>query len=417
MELEGLRGIAAIAVVLYHCLQAFYPFAIYGGRDPQHLFLEDNFYGTPLAGLASGAFAVAIFFVLSGFVLSIGYFQKRKASFVKNLAIKRYVRLMIPALVSTLLCLAIIKLGLFFNIQAGNINGSHWLFAFFQWPGGDHNLLAAIHEGTVGVFTNFANSSKLYNPVLWTMTIEFVGSFIVFGFLLLFAQSRLRWIVYTALFVVLFNTWIMGFIFGMLLADLYSSGRIRPMKRYWALLLVPLGLLLGAYPRGHVAGTIYGYMTIPGLRYGDDAVNYQLVFTILGATVLVLAAISIKQVTRFLAAKPISGLGKYTFSLYLTHLPVFLSFTTGIFVIFSSHMGYNSAAMLSLALSVPVFAGFAVLFEKYVDMPSIQFSKFVANVYTGKEELHIQERLARIVLNTRLRWRVSRANMPDPEGD
>jgi len=88
MELEGLRVIAAIVVVLYHAALIFYPGYFYGVGTPwapvQNMFLEDNLYQNPLSGLLSGTFAVGIFFVLSGFVLSIGFFQKKDINIIKK---------------------------------------------------------------------------------------------------------------------------------------------------------------------------------------------------------------------------------------------------------------------------------------------------------------------------------------------
>src|SRR4051812_4008381 len=101
-ELEGLRGVAAIMVVLYHFLLAFYSLAFLGignGYEvAQHMRLEDNLYGNPIMAFLSGSFAVAIFFVLSGFVLSIGFFATKKHEILQKLAAKRYLRLMLPAL-------------------------------------------------------------------------------------------------------------------------------------------------------------------------------------------------------------------------------------------------------------------------------------------------------------------------------
>lgn len=418
MELEGLRGIAAIAVVAYHCLQAFYPFAIYGGLDPQHMRFEDNYYGTIFAGLTSGVFAVAIFFVLSGFVLTIGYFQTKKLSIVKGLATKRYIRLMLPALASTLICLAVIKLGFANNLHAAAANQSHWFLQFTHWSGEAQPVIGAIQEGILGIFTNFSGDSlKLFNPVLWTMTTEFVGSFVVFGFLFLFAESRYRWLVYGALFVFLFNTWMLGFILGMLLADLYSHGVFSQKKRgLAAFLLLPIGLFFGAYPRAYTTGTIYEGIPIRGLEYNSVPVDFQMISTLLGATILVFAVIYIKQAANVLSWKRVSNLGKYTFSLYLTHIPIIMTLTAGLFATFSAYMGYNRSVALAIVISVPVFIAATVLFERYIDAPSIRLAKFFANVYDGKEQVRARERLLQVALAARLKLSsMSSTRSPDFE--
>lgn len=89
-ELEGLRGVAAVVVALYHFLLAFYAIAFFGpaAGSVQNMRFEDNLYGNPIMVFLSGTFAVGIFFVLSGFVLSIAFFQTKKSEVVKKLATK-----------------------------------------------------------------------------------------------------------------------------------------------------------------------------------------------------------------------------------------------------------------------------------------------------------------------------------------
>ena len=64
-QLDGLRGIAALTVVLYHYLSAFLP-ALTPDETANPHWLSD----TPLAVIFNGPFAVVVFFVLSGFVIS-----------------------------------------------------------------------------------------------------------------------------------------------------------------------------------------------------------------------------------------------------------------------------------------------------------------------------------------------------------
>ena len=75
-ELDSLRGLAALSVVCSHYLNLF--------RDPQSSYtnagnLIESIALTPLFGLFAGHEAVMLFFVLSGFVLSL-QFIGRKAS-------------------------------------------------------------------------------------------------------------------------------------------------------------------------------------------------------------------------------------------------------------------------------------------------------------------------------------------------
>lgn len=390
MELEGLRGIAAIVVALYHNALAFYPLAFFGISTSlapmQHVGFETMLYGSPFGGLLSGTLSVSIFFVLSGFVLSIGYFQTKNNEVVKKLATKRYLRLMLPALASILICYFLMKLGLSHIQEAAMFTHSGWLSG--AWTFTPH-LIDAFRDGLLTIFTA---GSDPYNNVLWTMTTEFAGSFIVFGFLLLFARSRYRWIGYLILTVILFNTWFAGFGIGMILADLYQVGYLKQVRRSRLMIagILILGIIFGGYPLGVTQGTIYqvfSYLPFHNL-------NYQMVSTTIGASLVVGAVLSSLQVSKALQHKKISILGKYTFSLYLIHLPVLYTFTTGTFVLLHHYMGYNKSVALALLLSIPIVWSVTFIFEKYVDKPAIKIASYCAAIYLENRKIVIHDEVA-----------------------
>jgi len=73
--LNGLRGIAAAIVVLQHTAEEYYPenHGCYGDGPPE----QDHYVQLPFLHLINnGSFAVALFFVISGFSLSYGPLRK-----------------------------------------------------------------------------------------------------------------------------------------------------------------------------------------------------------------------------------------------------------------------------------------------------------------------------------------------------
>ena len=149
LALEGLRGLAAISVVLFHFFVLLYPALYYGPGFIQHMRFENNIYGSPLNAFISGAFAVSIFFVLSGFVLTVGFFQTKKSSIIERLATKRYFRLMLPALASVIIAWIYISLGFPHNSDAFAITHSPALDLMWE---NNTNFFRALYEGTIGVF-------------------------------------------------------------------------------------------------------------------------------------------------------------------------------------------------------------------------------------------------------------------------
>jgi peptidoglycan/LPS O-acetylase OafA/YrhL len=69
----------------------------------------------------------------------------------------------------------------------------------------------------------FFAGDDTYNPVLWTMTIEFYGSMLVFAMALLFGSQRTQWTLYLAAAILFLNSYYLAFIIGMGLADTFNS--------------------------------------------------------------------------------------------------------------------------------------------------------------------------------------------------
>lgn len=389
MELEGLRGLAAIVVVIYHSLLMFYPGVAYGHNSilapMQNMRFEDNLYGNPVNVLLSGGFAVAIFFVLSGFVLSIGFFQTKKESIIKRLASKRYLRLMLPALVSAMLAFLLIAGGLSVNRQ-GTVDIAQSGHLAGLWNFTPH-FIDAFYEGITSVFLK---SGGVYNTVLWTMYYEFIGSFIIFTTLLVFGLSKYRWVAYGALAVTIFNTWFFGIVLGMILADLYShrSKRWVAITRktflMWTVLIS--GLLVGGYPMASTEGTFYQILHIPALTDGQNVSLYLSV----GAALIVTAVLYLNPLARSLSHPKVAILGRYTYSLYLTHTLVLYTLGTTLFVLFAHHLSINKSALFAVTLTVPVIILATWLFEKYIDAPSIRFANFFSDILFDQRELDLR---------------------------
>ncbi|HEY0965733.1 MAG TPA: acyltransferase [Candidatus Saccharimonadales bacterium] len=387
MELEGLRGLAALVVVLHHVVYMFYTPLNTGkmGVDHNPFPFEQHIYGTPLALVYAGTLAVAIFFVLSGFVLSIGYFQTKNKAIIRKLAASRYLRLMLPALASVLIAYVVMASGLngVLANAAATIGGGSGYANALQF---DASFLDALKNGAIEIFVSDRHP---YNTVLWTMFIEFWGSFMVFGFLLLFAKLKYRWLAYLAFSVLTFNTWFLPFIIGMVIADLYANGWFKKVKhqKYIVPALLTGAVVFGSFPNQRIKGTVYENLNIIQTLLPD--IHRKMFFVTLAATLLLVAVLMSKPLASWL--KRVSWLGKYTYSLYLTHKFVLFVFASFIFLTFLP-MGYNKAVFFAVTLSIPVFILVTYLFEKYIDAPSIRLASKFARLFSRENMLSLQER-------------------------
>ena len=143
------------------------------------------------------------------------------------------------------------KFSLFYNDQAAIVSGSGWLSGPWNFKA---NFFDALNQSFVGTF--FSNVFD-YNGTLWTIAVEFLGSFLVFGFLAVFGKAKNRYMAYLFLAIVFFQTYYLAFILGMLLSDLMAQKNtiIREFDRNKLLRTALLfsGLFLGSYPSGRTA--------------------------------------------------------------------------------------------------------------------------------------------------------------------
>lgn len=167
-QLDGLRGWAALSVVVFHIFWETFGIVAPGFRNPATGFFLD------------GELAVCIFFVLSGDALTSSVLWSRDGLALKKLAIKRYPRLLIPVLAAGLIMLALSDAGLLFNRAAAEIvKRPDWLGL---WNSPPPTMGSALRFAFVDVFTKQFTGREMI-PCLWTMQFELVGSVIVFLFL------------------------------------------------------------------------------------------------------------------------------------------------------------------------------------------------------------------------------------------
>ena len=319
--LNGLRGVAAFEVVFHHFILAFYPALFSGPGIATHLAAGEEVAasGSFLNLLWDGNFAVCIFFVLSGFVLSHKFFLRKEREIITASAVKRYFRLALPVAFSVLLAYILMKLSLFYNDPVATLSGSGWLSGFWNFQ---PNFLDSLKQAFIG---SFFFSVFDYNAILWTIACEFLGSFLVFGFLAIFGKAPKRFWAYAFLILVFFQTYYLAFILGMLLSDVIAHRQMilrnSKTKKVWLSVLMAAGLFLGSFPIGRdPQGTAYAFMDMPWMT--SAATFYHIV----GAFFLMIVLLDSKKMQRFFSYKYFLFLGEISFAMYLLHFIILGSF-------------------------------------------------------------------------------------------
>ena len=378
-------------VVLCHFLGIFLPGVVFG-KD-QHYDWERLIPGTPLYMLVSGHFAVCLFFVLSGFVLSIGPLTPGRRFEMTDLlaaVAKRLFRLLGIVFVTEIIGLVCWWQGWFLTQAAASRLGNSWLAHFWPKPLDADSAWSLLR----GPFFYGA----AFNPPLWTIALELYGSFLVFALLLLltrFSRGRLP-----LLLLVLFlmgqlqkvletcgyrselipsGQWMLlnGFVFGMIAAHLWHlAGAV---QRFWA--IAPLrwvwllsGILFASYPYyAGATGTLYQHLPRLTAKFGGG-------YPMIGAFMLHLAVLA-GWGRGLLQSKPARQLGRWSYAIYGTHFLIQPTLCCGLFL-FLDDLGWSYPAIAGLCFFVmlPLVMLAASVLTRLVDLPSIAVAAWVGNV-------------------------------------
>ena len=194
--LDGLRGFGALAVYFSHFIATFYPYFLYGKpkdyetnpkwhEPPTWLMVVNN---TPLHIITNGPFWVTIFFILSGFVLTLRWFKTRKQQSIYGAVFRRYFRLMLPLLAIIMIYYLVAKLDA--TKDPGTLKK---VKLKYYWE--------VIFDGLLGTWFGVRD----YTYVTWTLTIELWASYFCFFLAETVVWYRYRYWLYIAVFATLYT--------------------------------------------------------------------------------------------------------------------------------------------------------------------------------------------------------------------
>ena len=361
--LESIRGVAALVVVVHHLVMAFVPVL----KAPLHGMEGGPWWfwalqGSPLAVLMNGTFSVRLFFVLSGFVLSISYFKKRQVVGLGSMAVRRYPRLMIPVLASVMASWTLLEVHAYCNGPAAALMqpGGSWLA---DWAPRPYGFFEALGQGLYGTFFAFDPKDTL-NGVLWSMPVELAGSFLVFAFLALFGSLRWRAAIYVVVALVLarVSPHLLDFVAGMALCDWRMNAareKVLPAPLAWTMLIMGLAL-------GGVSVDLFTYYTHHAAHL---AVHWPTV-----ASLLIVGAAAFCPHTQTALQHPVLAfLGRISFQLYLYHLMILYSLGCGTYIwLRDDSLSHAASAWLAalVTMAVSIFVAWGAYHA--VDQPAIR---------------------------------------------
>lgn len=341
--LDGLRGWAALSVLLWHTLRAWLlePAAM---KERGLSWVTDIINMSPIGVVTHGTLAVFVFFLISGVVLSYPVITSTKpATVVLQMGAMRYPRLTIPILASGILAYFLLMSGLMQSQSAAKLSNNEWLSTLYQF---EPSLPWLMWFSLGAVYTEVPPELS-WNAVLWTMPYELCGSFLLFGVLFVIRPRPIRVLLALALSLLLIKTMYFGFFAGLLISEClaWRDGR-RPAY---------IGSIMVA---GAVAGGIM--MNSEFIPSSFRVMNILALFLVFGVSLSPTAVkILSSRVSRFL--------GMISFPLYLTHLLVICSASSAFYIVLQPRVSFVSVVIAVLTstviLSILIAYVFAVMIE------------------------------------------------------
>lgn len=323
-EVDGIRGWAALVVLLFHTFGEMLKYAV------------PAVHNAWFAPLLAGDIAVAIFFVLSGDALSSGFFAGGGERAIDRLLVRRYLRLTIPIFMSCLLTYLIMVAGFDFHLAASEIlHRPDWSGKFLQF---NESLIGFLRYSLIGVYISHTPELS-YNPFLWTMSVEMIGSMLVF--LLCYLWKRLKKPQMMCLLLVIWLTAI-GSFFSLFFAGMLM-GYYRQQGVFDKLLKQRSHQLLAFVAVVLIAATL---IATSGMH--KSTAFLPVIFLL--SMVLVFCFYTQKQLKAFFSNKLSQFLGEISFPLYLVHFQVLISLMSWLIIQdFSAKGAIDQSAFLGFA--------------------------------------------------------------------
>ncbi|OGV97436.1 hypothetical protein A2W24_05675 [Microgenomates group bacterium RBG_16_45_19] len=372
--LDGLRGLAAMLIILHHYALAFLPGVFSKAAGTYHLPGSGELwlYNTPLKLPLAGIVWLFVFLILSGWVMTWTFIQmgRRRQHLIRS-SINRYFRLVGPVVATGGLIWLALKLNLAFNQKAAEISRS-WFWLGTMWRF-EPNFLIMLKQSLVEVYFKIIPMETVYNSSLWVVPFFFLGSFLLMAVLALAAwQPRWRWLIYGISLILLIKTWYFSLLIGVILAERVSLKSKISWSKSWQIGLFLGFIYFGTYPswtdKTLMAGSWYDFL--PQVNLANQAMFYPA----LGATLLLILLMGSPRLQNMLSQSIWIGLGRISYSLYIVHLLIINTLASFILVAASPWLPYPLILILILGLCLPLTLALAYGLYRTTEVRAIKIN-------------------------------------------
>jgi peptidoglycan/LPS O-acetylase OafA/YrhL len=304
-------------------------------------------------GMLNGGAAVAVFFVLSGFILSLPFSKDRSLVRVAVAMLKRWPRL---AMLTTLACLfawALIWISQDNYKAAAHVIGTKWMATHGNSPIEGHPDMGWMEALREGLYKVFLFGDVHFDSPLWTMRIELFGSFAIFlAAPILFAIKS--WPARLALVALVMCwaggtypiTYISDFLVGIVLAMLFAENRMPNFRNWQAAILGVVAIYLFSFTYEQ---KLLIHAPIKALLPAGDTSHFVWDAS---AALMILLLLGNPFLKRVFSKTWAVWLGLLSFPIYLLHGPIMLSAGASSFNGAMEVWGKTNSALMAATVSV-----------------------------------------------------------------
>ncbi|KAL2115248.1 hypothetical protein VTJ04DRAFT_10911 [Mycothermus thermophilus] len=409
--LDGVRGVAALAVYLFHtmgCWASIVP--AWRADEDQNSPLQLPFIRTIFV---AGGGAVSVFFVLSGYVLThrcLRLIRSRAPGDVYHAVgsslFRRGFRLYLPPIILTFVEMLTTRFGygppLNFNFRPEPT----FLGQLWDWIVETNKLVNPVHNFSRAI-RGYITHPK-YDAVIWTIPVEYYGS--IFCYLLLLAlarvtaaRTRMAVVGFLSVAAMAVGCWNLScFAAGMFIAD-HNLGQEEeeqhqespPNRRpiFWTVVFL-FAFYAAGFPTLVYASAITKPMPgfeilrawLPSTAYAfmEDPARFW--WSVAGA-LLLLSVSQLPRLRAFFESYPCQYLAKVSFAMYLVHEFCLVLFGLRMISMIKALAGLPQGmggGLLYWTVCVVWFGCFtlpvlavAAFVERWVDAPSVRFAKWL----------------------------------------
>lgn len=376
IALDGLRGIAAVLVLLHHALLMLPDFANYEWQVPEavaHGPIEWLLFYTPMRLMWAGQERAILFFVLNSFVLSLPWLNGKTMQHGRFL-LSRFCRLYPPYLIA----MVVAALGSFLlgghHIAAATVYFNQLGWSFRPSWGVVPSILSISNDRT----------SEFVNEAIWSLVWE-VRVALIFPLLIL---PIVRWRGF-GIVGVLLALYIFQYFGQKFVSDYIDQLLNYPERTFYFAQHFVLGATVAAY-RDRITlwfnrrSQSYGVVCLvlgclicwaPWPQQHDRIVG-------VGAATIIVAVLGSLRVQKWLEHRALLWLGKQSYSLYLIHVPLVMAVIV--------EFGGMVPVWACLAL-LPITIVVAEAFHQAVELPSVALTQRWVGV--GRPEKQISSDL------------------------